>query len=371
MIATQFNNLSISCHNGNNGGVPSSPQSQIANTLKDDSNAAAASPSKKNKKGRKKTTTGQRPAVDTIDNESTFQNNSNRNDERMTTKRMMADVASSHVKNQAVHLNLENDVEESKSSPNNKPKKNSTTTPRKSKKKNRKNSKNKDGIAIWMDGMNAQQYSDYSTNAEGAAILASLGQFQFAPPGNNDGGYHTNTDCYNHSSESYGTMTTENDPYEVVPGPMPSEYYEGSSAAIAAMSYYYPQQPINHHVVHPAAVDTATSYPAPASMSSTTVQQPSLVVDMNPYPSTSYGMYYPYPMYYVPVHQVSMQENNGMYSCPPSQQQHQYDENTPPAMMDGNGGVVVMPTHYPITVQEKAKLNVDAPTFEPKKGGGQ
>ena len=60
-----------------------------------------------------------------------------------------------------------------------------------------------------------------------------------------------------------------------------------------------------------------------------------------------------------------------MYSCPPPQQQHQYDENTPPSMMDGNGEVVVMPTHYPITVQEKAKLNVDAPTFEPKKGGGQ
>ena len=354
MIATQFNNLSISGCNGSNRGAPSSPQSpdaKIATMVKDCETAAASPSPKKNKKGRKKT--GQRPAVNTnaasssIDTESTFTKS---NQIHETTKRMIADVASSHVKNQDVHLE---DAVESKSS---KPKKNSTT-PRKSKKKNRKNSKNKDGV-IWD---NVQQYSDYSTNAEGAAILASLGQFQFAPPTNNGGYHQSNNDYdYHHSSESYDIMT-ENAPYEVAAGPVPSEYYEGSSAAIAAMSYYYPQ-PTNHHVV-PPAVDAAASYPAPACTSAG--QQPSPVNTINPYPTT-YG-YYPYPMYYVPVHQVPMQESNGMYCCPPSPpQQHQYDENTPPSEMGGNG--VVMP-HQPVTVQEKAKLNVDAPTFEPKKGG--
>lgn len=199
-----------------------------------------------------------------------------------------------------------------------------TTTPRRSKKKNGRRYKKKNWDTTNTTDNNAvsiQTYKDYTTNAEGAAILASLG-------GHNG---TTNHHHYGHPSLVYNPESVcDLFPIENNEGPyLDQEYYSGGSqAAAAAASYYY--RP------NFTAEEIATGTNA--------AQQQHQMYGMPQYPV--YYSYYP----------ITMLDGT-MVFYPPTQQC--WDENTPPS---GENHPSPPPVAGP-----KTRLNVDAPSFEPKK----
>lgn len=218
--------------------------------------------------------------------------------------------------------------------------KKSGTTPRKPKKKG-PGRKYKGKKSNGWDTTTIQTYADYSTNAEGAAILASLGQYN-----NNGQGDYNNYHCVPYpdsvpySADSFPSSTEGSVPFDgsIVSGMTLEEYYGGSQAAAAVASYYRPP-------TFPAEGDAAATAFHP-NMAPVQQQQPGI----NPY--YMYGMPQ-YPMYYsyYPV----MHDGMVFYT-----QQQQWDENTPPAGYAGENVPAVMAV-------QKTRLNVDAPSFEPKK----
>jgi hypothetical protein len=161
-----------------------------------------------------------------------------------------------------------------------------------------------------------QTYKDYTTNAEGAAILASLG-------GHNHGTNHH----YGQPSLVYNDSSF---PIENNEGPyLNGEYYSGGSQAAAAAASYYYRPNFTAEEIGTAGTNA--------------VQQQHQMYGMPQYPV--YYSYYP----------ITMPDGTLVF-YPPTQQC--WDENTPPSGENHPS---------PPAAGPKTRLNVDAPSFEPKK----
>ena len=197
------------------------------------------------------------------------------------------------------------------------------------KKSNRKNKK--------YDATTAVMHNDYTTNAEGAAILALVRggeHFYYGSFGSEENLYENSVMSRYDGSLYEGSM--DGTVYDGVAGGYEDPMCNGGSAAAAAAAgyHYYPNEAYQHH----QPLQNSVFY-----------QQAPAVQDSAPY---QHMQQINYPIYGMPPHPYYSSHVPVMSAHYPQQQ---LDENTPPI----ENGVDKS--------REKAKLNVDAPSFQPKK----